>query len=125
MALTDAQGRTPLHYAAAVNDSGDIYRILEELGSDVYKEDMVRMLQPYIFHQHSRGTFSHFQNGHTPEYYLSNRDQLQHSELLDFVKGFQNDTGIGSTSGKHIMQPVKVCSFQRKLCCIFFKRIFR
>ena len=51
MALTDAQGRTPLHYAAAVNDSGDIYRILEELGSDVYKEDMVRMLQPYIYHQ--------------------------------------------------------------------------
>ena len=50
MALTDAQGRTPLHYAAAVNDSGDIYRILEELGSDVYKEDMVRMLQPYILH---------------------------------------------------------------------------
>ena len=57
MALTDAQGRTPLHYAAAVNDSGDIYRILEELGSDVYKEDMVRMRQPCILHQHSRSTY--------------------------------------------------------------------
>ena len=48
MALTDAQGRTPLHYAAAVNDSGDIYRILEELGSDVYKEDLVRLIHNYI-----------------------------------------------------------------------------
>jgi len=68
MALTDHNGRTALHYAAAINDSGDIYRMLEELGADVYKEDL---------------------NGNSPEYYLSNRDELQHAELLDFVKGMQ------------------------------------
>ena len=41
MALTDNNERTALHYAAAINDSGDIYRILEELGADVNKEDDV------------------------------------------------------------------------------------
>ena len=41
MALTDGNGRTALHYAATVNDSGDIYRTLEELGSMTTKEDKV------------------------------------------------------------------------------------
>ena len=44
MALTDGNGRTALHYAATVNDSGDIYRTLEELGSMTTKEDKVSKL---------------------------------------------------------------------------------
>ena len=40
-----------------------------------------------------------FQDGHNPEFYLSNRDQLQHSEILDFVKGYNKGGGGGNASG--------------------------
>ena len=33
---------TPLHYAAALNDNGETYGILEEYGADPNKEDEVR-----------------------------------------------------------------------------------
>jgi hypothetical protein len=45
-----------------------------------------------------------FQDGRTPEYYTSNRDELSHGELLDFVKGkFSFDTDAATGTTKFIM----------------------
>ena len=39
-----------------------------------------------------------FQDGKTPEFYQSNRDELSHGELLDYVKGkFSFDTDAPGT----------------------------
>ena len=42
LTIQDNVGRTALHYAAALNDNGETYGILEEYGADPNKEDEVR-----------------------------------------------------------------------------------
>ena len=37
------EGRTPLHYAAALHDSGIFYRYLLKCGADEHIQDKVRM----------------------------------------------------------------------------------
>ena len=39
----DAKGRTPLHYAATLNDNGHFYNLLITLGADRNLEDDVRI----------------------------------------------------------------------------------
>ena len=41
LTIQDNAGRTALHYAAALNDNGETYGILEEYGADPNKEDEV------------------------------------------------------------------------------------
>ena len=42
LTIQDNVGRTALHYAAALNDNGETYGILEEYGADPNKEDEVK-----------------------------------------------------------------------------------
>jgi hypothetical protein len=41
LTIQDNVGRTALHYAAALNDNGEAFGILEEYGADGNKEDEV------------------------------------------------------------------------------------
>ena len=43
LTIQDNVGRTPLHYAATLNDNGETFGILEEYGADPHKEDEVRL----------------------------------------------------------------------------------
>ncbi|EDW09097.2 uncharacterized protein Dmoj_GI20328, isoform A [Drosophila mojavensis] len=64
MAITDNDGRTPLHYAATIKDNGHFYNVLTQLGADPKAQDKL---------------------GHTPEFYVDmekSKDVLTYSELL-------------------------------------------
>ena len=43
LTIQDNVGRTPLHYAATLNDNGETFGILEEYGADPHKEDEVKL----------------------------------------------------------------------------------
>lgn len=58
----DNEGRTPLHYATAVKDSGTLYRLLKMAGADENIEDKA---------------------GHSPKYYMSNPGQLTIDTLME------------------------------------------
>ncbi|XP_023177644.1 ankyrin repeat-containing protein YCR051W isoform X3 [Drosophila hydei] len=64
MAITDNDGRTPLHYAATIKDNGHFYNVLSQLGANPKALDKL---------------------GHTPEFYVDmekSKDVLTYSELL-------------------------------------------
>ncbi|XP_025834540.1 uncharacterized protein LOC108739922 isoform X2 [Agrilus planipennis] len=58
---TDDNGRTPLHFAATLDDNGHYYNLLVHLGADHTIKD---------------------NNGFTPEYYKTKRSELSHRMLL-------------------------------------------
>ncbi|KAI4461136.1 atp:guanido phosphotransferase n-terminal domain [Holotrichia oblita] len=62
VSVVDDNGRTPLHYAATVNDNGHYYNLLVHLGADIRTQDNFE---------------------HTPEYYRSNPEELSHRILLE------------------------------------------
>lgn len=41
MAITDNDGRTPLHYAATIKDNGHFYNVLSQLGANPKALDKV------------------------------------------------------------------------------------
>ena len=53
LTIQDNVGRTALHYAAALNDNGETYGILEEYGADPNKEDEVRRNSILVIISHS------------------------------------------------------------------------
>ncbi|XP_056632967.1 uncharacterized protein LOC130442646 [Diorhabda sublineata] len=59
--MVDDDGRTPLHYAAILNDNGHYYNLLVHLGADMRAEDKF---------------------GFNPEYYRKNQQDFNHKSLL-------------------------------------------
>ena len=45
------EGRTPLHYSAALHDSGIFYRYLLKCGADENIQDKVKAFSHYIIHE--------------------------------------------------------------------------
>lgn len=43
MAITDNDGRTPLHYAATIKDNGHFYNVLSQLGANPKALDKVNI----------------------------------------------------------------------------------
>ena len=62
MKLLDSKGRSALHYAATLSDSGAMFKYLVNLGADPNVKDV---------------------EGNTPGIYLRNRELLTHQQLLD------------------------------------------
>ena len=91
-------GRTPFHYAAICNDGGQYYDLLKQHGADSSVFDLVKLrllkklVKPLIKKL--------FQNGNTPEYYASNKTELDFNELIEFVekrKAMPTDSGRSSS----------------------------
>lgn len=70
--LLDNKGRSALHFAATLSDSGSLYKYLVNLGADPNIKDV---------------------EGNTPGIYLRNRDLLSHKELVE-----ESPVGIGETA---------------------------
>ncbi|CAG9865308.1 unnamed protein product [Phyllotreta striolata] len=79
--MTDDDERTPLHYAAVLNDNGHYYNLLIHLGADMRAEDKL---------------------GFNPEYYRKNQEDFNHRGLLrDF--GAEGDEADGILADKDKM----------------------
>ncbi|XP_064543759.1 poly [ADP-ribose] polymerase tankyrase-2 isoform X1 [Drosophila montana] len=89
MAITDNDGRTPLHYAATIKDNGHFYNVLSQLGANPKALDKL---------------------GHTPEFYVDmekSKDVLTYTELLTIFGAEELENQLLSDQGQS--QPV---SFQ-------------
>uniref|UniRef100_B4MQ98 GK21457 n=1 Tax=Drosophila willistoni TaxID=7260 RepID=B4MQ98_DROWI len=81
MAVTDNDGRTPLHYAATIKDNGHFYNMLMQLGANPKELDKL---------------------GHTAEFYLDmdkSKDILTYTELLNVFGAEELENQLLSDQG--------------------------
>lgn len=93
-------GRTPLHYAAMCNDGGQYFELLKQNGGDVTILDSVNRLLYKRTFSLINVFFDSLKNGNTPEYYASNKTDLDFNDLIDFVekrKAMPTDSGRSSS----------------------------
>lgn len=79
LTIKDCMGRTPVHYAAICNDGGQYYKMLQDYGGDTGDVD---------------------QMGNTPEYYSTNKTDMDFNDLIDYVqkkKLLPQDSGRSSS----------------------------